>query len=71
MTIQNQTLKELATPNLDHQPLYPQLKVGFELKSRIIHLLQIFHGNLDKHLKDCYIVCLSMKPNGIFKDQER
>ena len=41
----NWTLKELATP--DQQPLciqYPNLKVAFELKSGLIHLLPTFHG---------------------------
>ena len=43
----NRTLKELATPDLDEQPLciqYPNLKVTFELKSGLIHLLPTFHG---------------------------
>ena len=39
----NRTLKELATPDLDQQPLciqYPNLEVAFELKSGLIHLLR-------------------------------
>ena len=43
----NQTLKELATLDLDQQPLYiqyPNLDVAFELKSSLIHLLPTFHG---------------------------
>ena len=53
----NRTLKELATPNLDQQPLciqYPNLEVAFELKSGLIHLLPTFHGFVredpNKHL---------------------
>ena len=55
----NQTLKELATPDLDQQPLcilYPNLEVAFELKSGLIHLLPTFHGfageNPNKHLRN-------------------
>ena len=43
----NRTLKDLATSNLDQQPLciqYPNLEVAFELKSGLIHLLPTFHG---------------------------
>ena len=43
----NQNLKELATQDLDQQPFciqYPNLKVAFELKSGLIHLLPTFHG---------------------------
>ena len=55
----NRTLKELATLNLDQQPLciqYPNLEVAFELKSGLIHLLLTFHGFVgedpNKHLKE-------------------
>ena len=60
----NRTLKELATPDLDQQPLfiqYPNLEVAFELKSGLIHLLQTFHGfageDPNKHLKEFHVVC--------------
>ena len=39
------TLKELAAPNLNQQPLcieYPNMDVAFELKSILIHLLPTF-----------------------------
>ena len=55
----NRTLKELAAPNLDQQPLYiqyPNLEVAFELKSGLIHLLPTFHGfareDPNKYLKE-------------------
>ena len=55
----NRTLKELAAPNLDQQPLCienPNPQVNFELKSRMIHLLPTFHGlageDPNKHLKE-------------------
>ena len=72
----NQTLKELAAPTLDQQPLcidMPQLEVAFELKSGMIHLLPTFHGlageDPNKHLKEFHVVCSSMKPLGIFVEQ--
>ena len=52
----NQTLKELAVPTLDQQPLcieMPQLEVAFELK----------------HLKEFHVLCSSMKLMGIFVEQ--
>ena len=72
----NQTLKELATPTLDQQPLcidIPQLEVAFELKSGMIHLLPTFHGlageDPNKHLKEFHVVCSSMKLVGISVEQ--
>ena len=71
----NQTLKELAAPNLNQQPLcitFPTLDTTttFELKSRLIHLLPTFHGLTGhKHLKELLVVCTSMKPRGVTKDQ--
>ena len=66
-----QTLKELAAPILDQQPLCidtPQL-VAFELKSGFIRLLPTFHGlsgeDPNKHLKEFHVVCSSMKLLGI------
>ena len=41
----NKSLKELAAPDLNHQPLcidYPDLDTSFELRSRLIHLLPTF-----------------------------
>ena len=41
-----QTLKELAAPNLENQPLCINIdnNVNFELKSGFIHLLPTFNG---------------------------
>lgn len=72
----NQTLKQLATPVLDQQPLciqFPNVETMFELKSGLIHLLPKFHGlsgeNPNKHLKEFHAVCTIMKPAGITEDQ--
>ncbi|KAI9126006.1 hypothetical protein K1719_003424 [Acacia pycnantha] len=49
------TLKELAAPDVNYQPLciqYPNLAANFELKSGLIHLLPKFHGLADKGLVD-------------------
>ena len=70
----NQTLKELAAPDLNQQHLcitFPTLDATttFELKSGLIHLLPTFHGlageDPHKHLKELHVVCLSMKPTGV------
>lgn len=68
----SRTLKELAAPNLNQQPLcleFPNLDVAFKLKSGLIHLLPTFHGFAGevphKHLKEFHVVCSSMKPTGI------
>ena len=68
----SQTLKELAGPTLDQQPLCidtPQLEVAFEFKSGMICLLPTFHRlsgeDLNKHLKEFHVVCSSVKPLGI------
>ena len=65
----NKSLKELAVPNLNHQPLcidYPDLDALFELRSGPIHLLPIFCGltgeDPHKHLKEFHVVCSNMKP---------
>ena len=70
---ENQTLKELAGPDLNQQPLcitFPTLDATttFELKSGLIHLLPTFHGlaGEDPHK---HVVCTSMKPTGVTKDQ--
>ena len=74
----NQTLKELATLDLNQQPLcitFPTLEdtTTFELKSGLIHLLPTFHGlageDPQKHLKELPVVCTSMKPTGVTEDQ--
>ncbi|XP_068666492.1 uncharacterized protein [Aristolochia californica] len=74
----NRTLKELATPDLNQQPLcimFPTLDATttFELKSGLIHLLPTFHGlageDPHKHLKEFHVVCTSMKPTGITEEQ--
>lgn len=76
MAANNRTLKELAAPTLEQQPLcikYPSIEVAFELKFGMIHLLPTFSGfareDPNKHLKEFYIVCLSMKPTGVFEEQ--
>ena len=60
----NKSLKELAAPDLNHQPLcidYPNLDASFKLRSGLIHLLSTFHGlageDPHKHLKEFHIVC--------------
>ena len=74
----NQTLKELAAPDLNQQSLcitFPTLDATttFELKSGLIHLLPIFHDLVGedphKHLKELHVVCTSMKPTGVTEDQ--
>nr|XP_027077163.1 uncharacterized protein LOC113700934 [Coffea arabica] len=76
----NQTLRELAAPELTHQPLcitFPTLaeNTAFELKSGLIHLLPSFHGlsgeEPHKHVKEFEVVCSSMKPPGITEEQIR
>nr|XP_027086523.1 uncharacterized protein LOC113708261 [Coffea arabica] len=71
-----QTLRELAAPELTHQPLcitFPTLaeNTAFELKSGLIHLLPSFHGlsgeEPHKHVKEFEVVCSSMKPPGLKK----
>ena len=44
---ENKSLKELAAPDLNHQPLcidYPDLDTSFELRFGQIHLLSTFRG---------------------------
>ncbi|KAJ8615520.1 hypothetical protein MRB53_034892 [Persea americana] len=72
----NRTLKELTNPDLNQQPLcieYPELDAAFELKSGLIHLLPTFRGLTGKdpykHLKEFYVVCSTMKPQGITEEQ--
>ena len=72
----NRTLKELAAPDLNSQPLcieFPDLTAAFELKSGLIHLLPTFRGlageDPHKHLKEFHVVCSTMKPQGITEEQ--
>ena len=72
----NKSLKELAAPNLNHQPLcidYPDLDASFKLRSSLIHLLPTFCGlageDPHKHLKEFHVVYSSMKSQGISKEQ--
>jgi hypothetical protein len=70
-----QPLKELAAPNVENQPLCINIdnNVNFELKSGIIHLLPTFNGLAGEdphtHLKEFYMVCVGMKPNGVDEEQ--
>ena len=70
-----QTLKELTTPNIENQPLCINIdnNVNFELKYSFIHLLPTFNGLVREdpytHLKEFYIVCVGMKPNGVDEEQ--
>ncbi|RDX90056.1 hypothetical protein CR513_28127, partial [Mucuna pruriens] len=58
----DQTLKELATPDVVYQPWCIHL----------IYLLPKFHGlageDPHKHLKEFHVVCSIMRPQGIPKD---
>ena len=74
------TLRELATPNFNQQPLcitFPNLdeETPFELKFGLIHLLPSFHDFLGeepyKHLQEFDVVCTSMKPSGITEEQKK
>ncbi|KAL0311188.1 UNVERIFIED_CONTAM: hypothetical protein Sangu_2413500 [Sesamum angustifolium] len=66
----------MTSPDLNQQSLcieYPTLNVDFELKSDLIHLLPTFRGlageDPHKHLKEFYVVCSSMRPQGVTEDQ--
>ncbi|KAH9669749.1 DUF4220 domain-containing protein [Citrus sinensis] len=70
------TLRELAEPDLNQQPLciqYIDLEVNFELKSGLIHLLPKFHRfageDPHKHLKEFHVVCSTMRPQGVTEEQ--
>ncbi|RDX91641.1 hypothetical protein CR513_26349, partial [Mucuna pruriens] len=62
MANNDRTLKELATPYQAQ---------SYDLKSRLIHLLPMFHGlateDSHKHLKEFHVVCSTMRPHGIPK----
>jgi len=70
-----QTLKELAAPNVENQPLCINIdnNVNFELKSGFIHLLPTFNGLAGEdphtHLKEFHMVCVGMKLNGVDEEQ--
>jgi len=70
-----QTLKELAAPNVENQPLCINIdnNVKFELKSGFIHLLPTFNGLAGEdphtHLKEFHMVCVGMKPNEVDEEQ--
>ncbi|XP_027093561.2 uncharacterized protein [Coffea arabica] len=72
------TLRELAAPDLNQQPLciiFPSLddNTPFELKSSLIHLLPSFHGlpgeEPYKYLQEFDVVCNSMKLPSITEEQ--
>nr|XP_028949267.1 uncharacterized protein LOC114821358 [Malus domestica] len=72
----NRTLRELAMPNTDQQPLcitYPNAGGGFELKSGMIHYLPKFHGfsteDANKHLMEFHVVCSRMRPANVDEEQ--
>jgi len=69
-----QTLKELAAPNVKNQPLCINIdnNVNFEFKYGFIHLLPTFNGLAGEdphtHLKEFQMVCVGMKPNRVDED---
>ncbi|XP_070671536.1 uncharacterized protein [Malus domestica] len=72
----NRTLRELAMPNTDQQPLcitYPNAGGGFELKSGMIHYLPKFYGfsteDANKHLMEFHVVCSGMRPANVDEEQ--
>jgi len=70
-----QTLKELAAPNVENQPLCIKIdnNINFKLKSGFINLLPIFNGlsreDPHSHLKEFHIVCVGMKSNEVDEEQ--
>jgi hypothetical protein len=72
---QQETLKKLAAPKVENQPLCINIdnNVNFELKSGFIHFLPTFNGlvgeDLHTHLKEFHMVCVGMKPNGVDEEQ--
>ncbi|CAN6723341.1 unnamed protein product [Malus baccata var. baccata] len=74
----NRTLRELATPNTDQQPLcitYPNADGGFELKSGMIHYLPKFHSfsteDVNKHFMEFHVVCSGMRPANVDEEQNQ
>ena len=71
---QPRTLKELAAPTLENQPLCINVNnANFELKFGFIHLLPIFNGLAGEdphaHLKEFHMVCNGMKPQAVDEEQ--
>jgi len=70
-----QTLKKLAAPNMENQPLCINIdnNVNFELKFGFIHLLPTFNGLAGEdphtHLMEFHMVCVGMKSNGVDEEQ--
>ncbi|KAL2327422.1 hypothetical protein Fmac_020849 [Flemingia macrophylla] len=67
-------LKELATPDVNYQPLYVQFPetegdVRYEFKSDLIHLLPKFLGlageDPHKHLKEFHAVCSTLRAHDV------
>jgi len=63
----DQTLKELAAPDLNQQPLcilYPNLRTSLKLHSGFIQLLPIFRGHAGedphRHLKEFHMAFLQL-----------
>ncbi|KAL4362635.1 hypothetical protein GQ457_04G023730 [Hibiscus cannabinus] len=72
----DQTIRELAATPTVQQPLcitFPQGTTPFQLKTGLIHLLPTLDGlpseSPHKHLTEFHLVCSSMKPQGVSKDQ--
>ncbi|VFR01059.1 unnamed protein product [Cuscuta campestris] len=70
------TLKELAAPNLNVQPLaitYTELEKHLKLNSGFINLLPKFHGlpgeDPFRHVSEFLITCGAMVPEGVAQDQ--
>ncbi|XP_017629135.1 uncharacterized protein LOC108472132 [Gossypium arboreum] len=72
----DQTIRELAVAPAEQQPLcitFPQGTTHFTLKTGLIHLLPTFNGlpseSPHTHLAELYLVCSSMKPQGVSENQ--
>ncbi|VFQ95093.1 unnamed protein product, partial [Cuscuta campestris] len=72
------TLKELAAPDLNVQPLaitYIELEKPLKLNSGFINLLPKFHGlpgeDPFRHISEFLITCGAMVPEGVAQDQIR
>ncbi|KAL0400274.1 UNVERIFIED_CONTAM: hypothetical protein Sradi_2370700 [Sesamum radiatum] len=74
--VPERSIKDMTSLDLNQQLLcteYPDLKVNFELKSGLIHLLPTFRGlageDQHKHLKEFHVVCSGMRRQGITEEQ--
>ena len=72
----NQTLKQLAAPNLTTQPLsilYPTLERPLKLNSGFLNLLPKFNGlpgeDPYRHINEFIITCSTMNVDGVEEDQ--